>query len=329
MTHAKTIFEIRRHPLLSAILIGVILATLFVVNLIWGDISADERVYAPAPWGVVVNSWQVAHPIWAYIIVWCGVSYIAFKLGHLVSRFNIYGTKSFLPIEIYPLLAMGVMVNVNSLNGVLASVLLVRSISRFFSSYRASNSSGFLVRSALSLGVILMLVPASITLWFGIFPILLIMDRTLREVIVTFIALLFVPFIYMYIGWLQGADFVDMWDLLISSITHKSGFSIIESFTIPRAIVLVLVLYLTITGMLATPLLENSVKAQRRLRIVAIFAICIGAMSALPSADSSLFMMLSIPLSLLIPITLLRLGRIFSFILYVVLFLASAVVLFS
>ncbi len=328
MTSDKTIFEVRRHPLLSAILIAVIFSSIYLANLLWGCTTPEEQIFANAVWGDVIHNWQLEHPLISNLFIWCGAIYVSFKVGQATSRFNLYGTVSYLPMELFSLVAMGVMACANSLNGMVASILLLRAILRFFSSYRASNSSGFLVRSSLALGVLLLLIPSSIVLWGVVLPILVISDRTLREVIVAAMALLFVPFIYMYVGWLRGEEFSHMFSLLVESVAKSSGFSLIEAFTIPRCIVAIIVLYLTVMGAISAKLLDNSVKAQRRLRIVALVALALVVAMTLPSSDSSLLLLFAIPASLLIPAAMLRMSRLLSFIFYIVLLVATAVSIF-
>lgn len=325
MTTEKSIFEIRRHSRLSAIVITMFLSILSVLYLSTSPISDFEAIVAPSSLGGAVDMWQIAHPLWAAIFMWVGISYLAIRVGQLVFRYDLYGTKSYLSIELFPLFIVGLMVNAASLRGVIVTTLVAYSLVRHLSSYRNSNSAGILLSSSIALGLATLLYPSAIVL-YAITPfVLIIFERTMREVIVGSVSLLIVPLGYIYILWVSGADFGAELNRFVELIVTHSGYSTWESLSVVSMAAGGIVLCLAINSVLTLSLLENTIKARRRLQIVVVYMVAIGVMFAMPSSDSLAFMIMAVPLSILIPVTLLTFGRKISFIIYVLLFGCAAV----
>ncbi len=328
MNSKKVIIEIRYHSLLRAMLIGVGLSSIYAAYLWLCSPSIDESVVSSSEVSDWIYCWQTEHEVLSYVLVGFIVAYISIKLGQIASRFNLYGVSSHLPMELYAPILMGVMINVSSLRMALLSLLILFSISRYMNSYKAANCAGSLLSGSLALGCAVLLYPPAILLWIVVPVMLILFDRTLREAIVATVALLFAPFTYLYIKWFLGGDFQYLVTEFISTIIAKSGFSIIDSFgtlsSIPSIIILVLILYMTIVAMFAISTLDNTVKAKRRVRLVVAYAIVSIAMIALPSADCSVFGLIAIPSSLLIPITMIRLRRKMAFTIYLALYIGIA-----
>ncbi len=329
MTSQKSILEIRRHPLLTAILLGVVFSVVCALYLALGEAHEFERVVSLSMLDGGIYSWQLNHRLISYIFIGCVIAYLSIKMGQLSARYNLYGVTTHLSMELFPLLLMGVMINASSLRGVMVVMLVIFSLARYMGSYRAANCAGALLSGGFALGAAALLYPPAILLW-GVVPVMVVLfDRTMREVIVAHVSLLFVPFACLYIRWLGGADFAAMVGEFLGKITLSSGFSILDSFRGVTIVMLALVLYMTINAIFAISLLENTVKAKRRLRLVVIYALASVAMMALPSADSLIFWIFAIPAALLIPVTMLKVGRLISFILYVALFVGVALTIFG
>ncbi|MFI3302903.1 MAG: hypothetical protein SNH35_05770 [Rikenellaceae bacterium] len=316
----NSIFEVRRHSRLGAVIVAATLSIVAVLYLSLVPCSGFESIVSPSVWGSAVDGWQVAHPVWSSIFLWFLITYLSVKLGQLVSRYDLYGSKSYLTMEFFPMLSVGLAVNVASLRGVLVAMLVTYSLIRYASSYRNANCVGVLLSGSVALGVAVLLYSPAIVLW-GVVPfVLVIFERTIREVIVAMVSLLIVPFAYIYSLWVMGGDFGCELSRFVGLIVVDSGYSVWASLSVVAICVVGIVLCLTINSALIISLLENTIKARRRLKIVAIYAVAIAAMLAMPSSDSVVFAIMAIPASILIPITLLSFGRKMSFIIYVLLF---------
>lgn len=329
MSLKKYIIEIRYHSLLSAILVGIIFSSVYTVHLFWGQPHEFENITSSSLLSNWVYYWQLEYKLLSTILTGGIMAYLAIKLGQMTLRYNLYGVTSYLSMELYPLLVMGVMINVSSLKMAFVSILILFSISRYMSSYRAVNCAGALLSGGFALGGAALMYPPAILLWLVTPVMVVLFDRTTREVIVAIVALLIVPFAAIYIEWLMGGDFLDLVGDFIAAITSKSGFSILDSFNGVSIIMLALILYMTINAIFAISLLENTVKAKRRLRLISVYAVTSIAMLMLPSADSSVFGLFAISSSLLIPITMIKLGRMMSLILFVALLVGMALTIFG
>ncbi|MFI3282922.1 MAG: hypothetical protein SNG10_05330 [Rikenellaceae bacterium] len=327
MTQEKSIFEIRRHPLLGAILLCILMSGLYVAYLIWGVRTPAENIVTPSPLSEWLWHWQKMHPVWSYIIIGCSTAFLGVKLGQLVSRYNLYGTTTHLPMELFPLLMFGVMVNISSLSSIVVVGLVIYSLSKFFGSYRAANCAGSLLSGTMALGGVALLYPPAVVLWSVVPFMVIFFDRTLREVIVTFFGLLVTPFLYIYVRWIMGGDFWDEIVSFMSLISTHNGYNIIDSFYGVSVVMLTLVLYMMINAVFAISLLENTVKAKHRIRLIVIYAIASIGMIMVPSADTSTFGIIAISAAVLIPVTLLKFGRLISFIMYLAILVCCALTL--
>lgn len=296
------------------------LSAFYAIYLWIGEVSDPEQVVCESMVARWIYGWQLEYKLITSIMIGGTVGLLSVKLGQLASRYNLYGFSSHMAMELYPLLLMAIMVNVSSLKGCIVASLILFSMARYFKSYRAANCAGELLNGGVALGGVALLYPPAIVLWAVVPVMVMLFDRTLREVIVAHLALLIVPFAYIYIKWLWGGDLSELFGELLTSITYSSGFSIVDSFSIVSIVMLALVLYVTINAMFFISTLENTVKAKRRLRLIAIYALVTIIMAVIPSADSSTFGLLAIPASILIPIIMSRLGRAMSFIIYITLY---------
>ncbi len=325
MTPEKTIFEVRQHSLMGAILIAISLSIASVLYLTFASFEPCEMVVSPSAIGGWIERWQMEHPIISFFIILSGVMCIAIKVAQLTSRFSLYGVTSRLPMELYPILSVGVGVNCASLKSMIVSLLITLSMMRFVSSYRNSNSAGVLLGGSMSLGLATLIYPPTFLLW-GVVPfVLIIFERTMREVIVAAVSLLIVPVGYIYIQWLMGASFADELSRFFRLIISSSGYSIIDSFNLATVAIFGLLLYLAINATLVISLLENTIKARRRLKVISIYALILGLMLFVPSSDSSAYALMVIPLSVLAPVSLLKFGRLVSFTIYLLIFVFSIV----
>ncbi|MFR9602317.1 MAG: hypothetical protein SNG02_00415 [Rikenellaceae bacterium] len=329
MSSEKTIIDIKHHSLMGAIMISVVVSAIYSLYLRMGALNNFETIVTPSVAGDWVYGWQLRNPILSAIIVGLGGAILSIKLGQIASRFNLYGTTTNLTMEIHPLLVMGIMVNVSSLRVLIISLLLLYSISRLFKAYRASNRAGFIVRGAIAMGLTATLYPPMIVLC-GIMPFMLILfERTLREAIVTLFAILIVPFTQLYITWLiWDVSFVDSITQFTDSLFIDNDFTLLDSFNGVTIIMLALVLYTSINALFTISLLENTIKARRRLKVIGLYAVAIGLTLLFPSCDTSTFGILALPASLLIPITLLKFSRLISFIIYISFFICTIAAIF-
>ncbi len=329
MAPEKQILEVRRHSLMTSIIIAISISIVGALYLAFAPFERYERVVAESVLGGWIDAWQVAHPVLSLIIVGVGMVYVSIKLSQLVSRFNLYGTTSHLTLELFPLLSIGVMVNEASLKVFVVVALVAYSLMRYVSSYRNANAVGVLLSGSLALGAVALLYPPAIVLW-GVVPCLLVIfERTLREVIVAICSLAIVPFAYIYTRWFLGDDFCDVWREFVGRIVADSGYSLFESYSVGMLVFSGVLLFVSITAVFAVSLLENTVKARHRLRIVILYWVAVAVMFSLPSVDSTIFAISAIPLSILMPIAMLKFGRGVSFIIYILLFVLSAVVMLN
>ncbi len=327
MATKRSIFEIRYRPLLSVILTTIVLLSAYSISLAFIPLPQSE---SPSLLGGWIDSFETQYPVWSHIFIWAGVVCISIALAQSASRFNIYGVLTPLPMELYAVLLM--IFGVMSLRILLVSVLLLLSMRLFFSSYRASNCAGMLSTAAIYMGVLPLLSPPLIVIWVGIVPIMILIDRSIHEVIVTFVSLLIPLFTYLYIAWFNGGCFVGEFYNFVDTITAGEGvleylpivYTLHQTpLIIVRLVCVALPILLYIISVFAISNIESTVRAKRRVMVVAIYGGAMLIMLSLPSFSFSLLPLLALPLSLIIPIFMVKVSRTVSFVVYALLFVAA------
>ncbi len=324
MQQRKSIFEVRYRTLLGAIVSSLVMAALYIASMVVVDYSGS-MVVAPSPLGGCLTRWGVEHPVMAYMLLSVGMLYITINVAQVASRLRIYGVSTHLPMEMYPMMMLAVGVRGDMTVGVVLMLMLLSAMKNMFSSYRATNSSGVLSIAALTLGAMPLFYPPAIVLWIVVPPTLIIFERTLREVIVALVILMVPLFSYLYILWMQGGDFAVEASRFWSYVVDCGGVCIWSSVSIVEVVVYVLVGLVMLLSSVAMFQLDNTVKARRRLVMSSLLAFACIVMALLPSSSGLSLWLLALPLALLAPIVFIRLGRVVSFWVYVVLFIVGLV----
>ncbi len=320
MTNKRSILEIRQRPLMGAMLSSIALSLIYIATLIFTPIG---KALTPSPIGDTFAAWQTAHPVISYMVIGLGVIYVSVSVAQCASRFQLYGKPTHLPMELYPLLLMNLGMAQGSIKGLIITLLLLHAILMIFNSFRSANCSGSLCHAALYLGFIPLLYPPLIVLWIALITIVIIFERTLRELLTTIISLLVPIFTYVYILWLRGGEFLDGWRQFIAELTYCNSFSIIDTLHDTRAITLLPAIYLLVVSIISIAKLDNTLKARRRLIGVAVICICMVISLFIPSSDSTTYGLLALPMSLLCPVAFVKHGRLVSFLIYTLLILLS------
>ncbi len=325
MANKRSIFEIRYRPLLSVILTTIVLLSAYTIALGFAPLELSSM---PSSLGAGIDAFELSSPVWSHVFIWTGVLYISIGLAQNASRFNIYGTPTPLPMELYVLLLM--IFGGLSLRMLIVSLLIYTSLRRFYSSYRAANSAGILCSAAVYLGVVPLLSPPTIILWLCVVPVMILFDRSIHEMIVTFVSLLIPLFSYLYIIWFMGGSFAGEFFAFVDTITAGEGLlayastEILDSPTLLVRIGCVVVpILLYILSLFVLSNVDNTVRAKRRVMVTAIYGGAALAMVALPSFNLLVLPLVALPLSLIIPVFLIKSGRAISFIIYAVIIVAA------
>ncbi|MFI3319340.1 MAG: hypothetical protein SNH01_01020 [Rikenellaceae bacterium] len=316
MKQERSIYDVTRYPISVGILLSLVVGSLAIWRWSGENLSLSESIVTPSFWGGYIYDWQVAHSGWARTISASILFYLAMKMGILTKKFNLMGRSTHLPFDIFLLLSFGILLNVSYLRFALMALVVSWSLSLFFSSYRSANSAKWLFDGGFYLGLLPMFYPPALLLCALMPFVLILFERTLREALVALLGVVTIPFGYIYVRWCMGGEFSTPLQQFSHDLMTHSEFRFESLFDNITIAIVVMVLYSALNAILVSSLLDNTPKAKRRLRVVIVMSLLMGAMLLLPSADSTIFGLLAIPLSILVTVTLLKSPRWLSFILY-------------
>ena len=322
--------NLTRQPLLLAFatLLALVVATILRKQ---GLSFPPEAVEGARPMAAGwLLSLQTAFPRLAWSL--CGVLAIvsSLSLGRLGPRYTLYSGGTLLTIPLYGVVACGLFLSDDYLTGFLASFLLVRAVCDFCASYRTGYTFDALFRGALYLGILpLLYAPALLLVPF--LPIVtLLFKRTFREWIVAIAGLLLPAAALCYVHGLITGNFTAPAEELWLCLQGPGRFPIFSG----ASFVLILQLLSLSAAVLGALFyfLSDIYAANTRARAILtsqvwLLLLCVG-MGTLPSMTASLFPLLAIPASLLLPLLFVRLRSSFANALYLALLALCALRLF-
>ncbi|MFR9604134.1 MAG: hypothetical protein SNG18_01265 [Rikenellaceae bacterium] len=312
------ILDITHHTLLF----GMVLCGLFIWLYLGQSVGELKPLEGGSVVAQIVHQWQLSHPIMGVVVTMLLLFYSALSSAIVTSRFRLYDHPSCLPMELYMVLSMGVMASDTPLLTAVVMAFIIRAQGALFSSYRSANSSRQLFEGAVLIGALPLLYSPLTVMWIVVLAALSLFERSLREAIVVVVGLTIIPLANMYIVWLVGGDFVAPIGDFVDLITTPSSFKLASLYqSIPRVIFLVVFIYTCVSGMLLSSLLDNTPKARRRITMVTMVFILLCVTILLPSVTSMTIALIGVPAALLAPIALIKLPRLLSAILYVVILL--------
>ena len=264
-------------------------------------------------------------------VVICGflVVLTGFYAARLSIQYGLFAGHSSLSMPIYGLFACSFGFMDNYLIVYLSSFLLILAVRCYCSGYKL-HSYGFssLFSGSMILGLMPYVYPPSIPLLLILPFIILIFKRSSREFIVSTAGFLLTSLVISYILWLRGDGVLSYIITIFESLT-ANGSAIRQLGETPSGCV-VLATYLTLVVIAYICYLRERYLSTKKARRIVIFnmslTLCCLFMLLLPSSITAVVVLLAIPVSIFIPILLIRIDASISAIIYatfVVLWLLS------
>lgn len=313
--------NLTRQPLLLALVtfLALVAATFFCKQ---GYVISPEATESARP---LVAGWlfrlQTEFPrlSWSF----CGVlTFVSgLSLGRLGPRYALYAGGTLLTIPLYGVVACGLLFSDDYLAGFLASFLLTRAVCNFCASYRNGYTFDALFRGALYLGILPLLYAPALLLVSFLPIVTLLFKRTFREWIVALAGVSLPMAALCYLHGLFAGDFTAPAEELWLCLQGPERFQLLSG----ASYVLILQLLLLSSAVLGALFyfLSDVYAANTRARAILtsqawLLLLCLG-MSPLPSMTATLFPLLAVPVSLLLPFLFVRLRSPFANALYLAL----------
>lgn len=319
--------NLTRQPLSVALISMVIFALGALIRKSLVDFSPELIQVEGAIIPEFLRHLQQAWPKTAWVISFALLSASGIALSKVGTNYQLYPGISLTVMPLYIILACGVFIPSDLLLGCWGSLLLVRAIRNFCSSYRNGYAFTQVFRASLYLGMLPLFLPAS-TLLVLLLPIgIILFKRTLREVVVAIVGLLLPVGFNCYISWVCGYSFWDPFLKLYKALFETGHLNLFDGASIPYLVFVPVIMALTLWA--AFIFLGDRYSTGSKARAILSFTIwalllSIGSIM-MPGATSHLFVVVAAPAALLIPYLFANLGDRLSNYLYlalVVLFVA-------
>ncbi len=318
-------FNIARQPLVPALLT---LVAITVVAMWRSAAPADctaENIAIPTHGLLAIQSaeellcrFQTVCPLWASWIGGVLMLFTGLILGRLTIRYNLYSVGTCLPIPLYGAFVAGLIAGPYCLSSIIAATLLALSVRNFSRAF--CNGYGFdaIFRASMYLGMLILVAPASLPLILLLPTAVILFHRTLRETVVALAGLLLPILAYGYVNWGAGGDFTSPFILAWEAYVNGSPLDAVEALPLQNLIFFGLVFLLDVVALFY--FLADSFAAGNKPRTIfsfqiGLFVLFIPTMIN-PVSTTSGLLLAAVPSAVLIPFLLVRIHRLPTLILY-------------
>lgn len=323
------ILDVTRHKFSEALLTLLFFAV--AIAVVAGVIYPHASTIvggAEAPLVPYITQFRMAHPTLSAVLLGLLYFYSVLRLSRATVRVEIYPSMTLSAIAVSAVTLFGAMVTPDY--GVLAMSMLfiAETYGRLIYCFSASVRPHFLFSAMMALGALPLFDKAFIPLSIIVSIYLIVARGTLRETALTLLGIITPSFIYCYIMWLAGGDFVasfvDVWcENLISSHLSLAAY-----LTLPRLIYIGIVLFLQILAAvlyLTTPLgLNSGARDVWRVLLLSLVVLVV-SLVMLPASSPSIIVAMALLSAVMLPLLFQYASAINATLAYVLLLLATLV----
>lgn len=300
----------------------LLLITIVVAEMLRGHLS---------PYSVEVADSPYRHTVAATIIAVILLIVSSIILGKLYLRSGLHKGFNTLPIPIFGVIACGIFVAPNILNGVVVALLLTLSSLLMAHSLSVAGEKNTVFFASILLGICPLIYPPSI-LFVALIPIAAILfSLTLRQLFIMVVGYILPMGATSYAMWYRGDSIIQFGENLYEALLRNNTFSLDAIPYIGIAIVAIILIAFAWGLFYAIAKGDNIFQQNRSrcsLRFFSFELIIALSMLALPSADLTILPIIAVPMTILLCFSLSILPSVISTILYWILLLFTALHLF-
>ena len=314
-------FDIARQQFVPALLTTLALAILYVCMIDAQEASvalssilshtADAEGLSLEMPAEFLSRFQLNHPAWTDLINILLLLVTGTAIGRLTTRYNLYKVNTCIAIPLFMITASILGVEAGFLPGFVAMMFLALSIKNAARTFRSGYTFDAVFRTTLYLGALILTDPATLPLIL-LAPIgLFIFRRTLREVAVALVGLITLPLIYSYLTWAMGGEFlapsITIWQQFIAG----TPLTLFHTLGLPQIIIYTFVGLVALCGIqfFLADLYAVGTKPRFILMFNLLTILMTIALLFTPSASNIEWLLVSIPLTIIMPCFLVRISR--------------------
>ena len=321
---AKQVTQHRILDLAATLILIVIVSTLRVVLQPAGD---EMVANTTAPIGILLQNLQTKIPNLSAIVWAIAVTIAGLGVGRYAAKYSIYPAYTLMAIPVLGTVATAVMVSGDFLVSSAALLLMLYATKYLHRGVMRTKGFGDLSLAMLCFGAIpLVFAPAAI--FYVVIPILaIVVHNSWREWVVTLSSLVFPLVAVCYWSWCAGAEFLSPAEQIYNSMLTPSEFKLFSTLN-PASILLlgvVIMMVLCAVSLIISDRYSLKVNSRALMRFNSLLFVACIAIFILPSCTATIFALIAVPISMIVPMIFVRMGVGFTETLYRLMLLAAAI----
>lgn len=300
------ILDVTRHKFSEAIvtLLFFAVAISLAAMVLFPDSSAVV-VESEAPLAPYIRSFCVDHSLLSPILLGLLYVYMVLRLSRSTVRVGLYPNTTLAAIALCSVLLFGALASGDYAMLCVGALLVAEAYGRLLYCFSPSLHAHYLFSAMVAFGALPLVDAAFLPLSILIPVVVVVFRATLRETAITLFGLAAPTFVYSYVMWLLGGDFVQGFVDVWGSLLAPSSLSLVTYLTLPRLVFLGFVLFLQLLSVvvyLTTPMsLANGVREVWRVLIISV-VILVASLLLLPAASPSLIVAMVLLAAIMLPI---------------------------
>lgn len=258
-----------------------------------------------APLAPYIRSFCADHSLLSPILLGLLYVYMVLRLSRSTVRVGLYPNTTLAAIALCSVLLFGALASGDYAMLCVGALLVAEAYSRLLYCFSPSLHAHYLFSAMVAFGALPLVDAAFLPLAILIPIVVVIFRATLRETAITLFGLAAPTFVYSYVMWLLGGDFVQGFVDVWGSLLAPSSLSLVTYLTLPRLVFLGFILFLQLLSVvvyLTTPMsLANGVREVWRVLIISV-VILVVSLLLLPAASPSLVVAMVLLAAIMLPI---------------------------
>lgn len=273
------------------------------------------------PLGAMLAAFQRAHRGWAVLMVFVTAISAAYLTTRSSVRYDLYTHRTYIAMVMFSLCACCLFGCEEWLRSWATLVTLQLACRNFEAGFRRSYSFGETFRGAFFLGLVPLLYAPAVTVLVALPVLLFLFRRPAREVPAAVVGVCLPLAISSYVWWGMGFPIEYMTEQIVAAATAESGYTLFGGARLIDLLAMGAVLFVVLMS-LGVYLIELGALKFKARRIHVFYLILVGLILAsllMAGSDCCTWLLLSLPLSVSMPLLFVRAESRFSMVTYLLL----------
>ena len=300
------ILDVTRHKFSEALLtliffaVVISMAAIFVFPEVSNVIGGAEAPLAP-----FINSFRSSHPTMSGLLLGLIYIYIVLRISRSTVRVGLYPAVTLAAIPISSVVLFGSLYSDGYAILTLSALLVAEAYGRLLYCFSPSVRPHYLFSAMVAFGAMPLIDTAFVPFSLVIPLIVIVERRTLREIVLILFGLSLPSFVYCYLSWLGGANFVECFMDMWAEYMVSSHLSLAAYLTLPRLVFLGVVLFLQLLTSVVYVTMPLSINAGVRdvWRMLQLsMVVLLVSLLLLPASSPALIVAMTLLSSIMLPL---------------------------